>query len=213
MTMPDLRNSPNVSGAPGGSSAGRRAQLDRRRFLGFTGGAVIAAAIGAGQPARAQDATPQPEEYVSENGVLKASIAVTREKVDIGGEQIEATVYNGAYVGPALRLRPGERLELSLTNKLDQITNLHFHGMHVSPSGVADNVFIMVEPGATQVYVVEIPENHPSGTFWYHTHAHPYTEPQVFGGLAALLIVDGLNELLPPELHDIAEQSIVLKDY
>ncbi|MFT4040099.1 MAG: multicopper oxidase family protein [Thermomicrobiales bacterium] len=197
--------------------------LHRRRLLGVTAVTVLAGALpGARAAAAAQtpEATPvasvaltQPEEYVSENGVLTATLDVTRGPVMIGGVEVIGTTYNGAYVAPTLRLRAGERLELTVNNHLPEVTNMHFHGMHVSPSGISDNVFIVIEPGASQNYVLEIPENHTSGTFWYHTHAHPYTEPQVMGGLAGLLIVDGLQDLLPEELRDISESAIVLKDY
>lgn len=190
-----------------------RPHLDRRHFLGLTGVALIAAVARSPRPAAAQAATPAAEEYVSKDGVLQATLSVSRQPIDISGTSVIATVYNGAFVGPTLRVRPGDQLRLSLVNELDEITNLHFHGLHVSPSGIADNVFIMVEPGATQDYVVDIPANHPTGTFWYHTHAHPHTESQVFGGLAGLLVVDGLVDLLPADLRDIEERAIALKDF
>lgn len=188
-------------------------RLDRRGLLGLTGGALVAALLRGERSVAAQDAFPQPEEIVSENGVLNTTLTVTREAIDIGGTPIQGTVYNGAFVGPTLRLRPGERLELSLVNELDQMTNLHFHGLHVSPEGISDNVFIMVHPGETQQYVVEIPANHPMGTFWYHSHAHPYTEAQVFGGLGGLIVIEGLRELLPADLQGIQERIFALKDY
>jgi FtsP/CotA-like multicopper oxidase with cupredoxin domain len=85
--------------------------------------------------------------------------------------------------------------------------------MHVLPEGISDNVFIVVEPDATQHYTVVIPENHPPGAFWYHTHAHPYTESHVMGGLAGLLVIDGLGDLLPDDLQGITERTIALKVY
>jgi FtsP/CotA-like multicopper oxidase with cupredoxin domain len=204
------------------SAATAQPTLHRRRLLGVAAVTVLASTLPGSRRAAAQtpQATPteltpltQPEEYVSENGVLTAALNVTREPVMIGGVEVVGTVYNGSYVGPTLRVRPGERIELTVANELPEMTNMHFHGMHVSPSGISDNVFIMIEPGASQDYMLEIPENHPAGTFWYHTHAHPYTEAQVMGGLAGLLIVDGLQDLLPEDLRDISETSIVLKDY
>ncbi|WP_433287189.1 multicopper oxidase family protein [Pseudonocardia sp. CA-142604] len=194
---------------------GRPPRIDRRQFILMVGVGAAAVATGcqSAPVAVIAEKYPEPEQIVSKNGVLSAAVTVTRQPVDIGGQQIVGTVYNGSFVGPTLRLRPGERLELAVTNNLPEMTNIHFHGLHVSPSGISDNVFIMIHQGQTQNYVVEIPENHPSGTFWYHTHAHPYTEKQVFGGLAALLIVDGLTEKLPPELHGIQERTVVLKDF
>lgn len=190
-------------------------RIDRRHFLGLTGGAFLVAGIGTAIPAASQEGLPlpEPEAYISGNGVLHTTITVTREAIDIGGKSVIGTVYNGAYLGPTLRLRQGDRLELDLINELPEITNLHFHGLHVSPEGISDNVFIVVEPGATQHYTVVIPENHPTGTFWYHTHAHPYTEAQVMGGLAGLLVIDGLTDLLPDDFQNIRERTIALKDY
>ena len=204
------------------SNAIAQTALHRRRLLGAATVVLLSGAIAGNGRAAAQtpQATPiepraltQPEEYASENGVLTAVLDVARGPVTIGGVDVIGTTYNGSYVAPTLRLRPGERLELTVNNHLPEVTNMHFHGMHVSPSGISDNVFIIIEPGASQNYVLEIPENHPSGTFWYHTHAHPYTEPQVMGGLAGLLIVDGLQDLLPEDLRDITESAIILKDY
>ncbi|MFN8662244.1 MAG: hypothetical protein U0075_10160 [Thermomicrobiales bacterium] len=62
----------------------------------------------------AQAPFPRPEEYVSENGVLKATLNVTRGPRRTIGDQVVSTTYNGTYVGPTLRLKPGERLERRL---------------------------------------------------------------------------------------------------
>ncbi|WP_319456203.1 MULTISPECIES: multicopper oxidase family protein [unclassified Mycobacterium] len=192
--------------------------VDRRQFLALAGIGVATVAAGCSSTSSSTATLetppyPEPDQFVSKDGVLNAAVNVTREPIDIGDQKVLATVYNGKFLGPTLRLRPGERLELAVTNSLPEITNVHFHGMHVSPSGISDNVFLTINPGQTQNYVLDVPKNHPMGTFWYHTHAHPYTEAQVFGGLAALLVIDGLTDLLPPELRGIKEQTVALKDY
>jgi len=189
--MHALRSSGVVTQRTGGTVSGfdptslpiasAKTALHRRRLLGVAAVALLASTLpgsrrAAAQTPLAQEPLPQPAEYVSKDGVLKATLNVTRGPVIIGGSEVIGTTYNGGYVGPTLRLKPGERLELTVVNELPEMTNMHFHGLHVSPSGVSDNVFIMIEPGATQDYVVEIPENHPAGTFWYHSHAHPYTD-------------------------------------
>jgi FtsP/CotA-like multicopper oxidase with cupredoxin domain len=56
-------------------------------------------------------------------------------------------------------------INVTLRNELDEPTNLHTHGLHVSPEGISDNVFIMIEPGQEFSYRYEIPSDHPSGTF------------------------------------------------
>lgn len=181
--------------------------------VGATGFALIAAALLATGPATGQEAFPQPAELISADGVLNTELTVSREAVELDGVPTVATVYNGSFVGPTMHVRPGDRIELALNNTLDEATNLHFHGLHVSPSGDADNIFLHVEPGATQQYVVELPDNHPTGTYWYHSHMHGTSEEQVFGGLSGLLVVDGLADLLPAELQDIQQYSFALKDF
>src|SRR5207253_8114653 len=121
-------------------------------------------------------------------------------------------VYNDAFVGPTLRVRPGDQFELTLANCLDEGTNLHFHGMHVTPTEFGDDIFREIDPGQAAGYHLRIPPNHPAGTYWYHSHLHGRSNSQVFGGLSGLIVVEGLRDLLPPELRDVPEQTIVLKD-
>eukprot|EP00121_Abeoforma_whisleri_P014413 Awhi_evm1s13291 len=107
------------------------------------------------------------------------------EKIDIVTQS-----FNGELRNPTLRLRPGDTLIVRLRNGNDLVdsskwdainrcnytndlltTNLHFHGLHVSPLGDrGDNPFLTVRPGETNDYEIFIPLNHPRGTFWYHTH-------------------------------------------
>lgn len=63
------------------------------------------------------------------------------------------------------------------------------HGLHVSPADKSDNVDVMVAPGQTRQYEYRIDSDHPSGTFWYHPHAHGSSALQVDGGMAGALIV------------------------
>ena len=86
-------------------------------------------------------------------------------------------------------MAPGDVLRLTLANELDQTTNLHTHGLHVSPEGNGDNVFRMVEPGERATYEYVVPTDHPTGTFWYHPHHHGTVADQVFGGLFGALVV------------------------
>jgi len=154
----------------------------------------------------------EPEELRSGEGILAAELISQTADVDVSGATVRGTVYNGAFVGPTLRLSPGESLHLSLENRLEQGTNIHYHGMHVSPSGNSDNIFLMIDPGATQDYVVDIPDNHEAATFWYHSHMHFDSESQVFGGLSGVLIVEGLEQRLPAPHRDVTQHVLALKD-
>ncbi len=74
-------------------------------------------------------------------------------------------------------------------------TNLHTHGLHVSPSGKSDNVFILAKPGQFFDYEIQVPKDHPPGTFWYHAHNHGSTATQLGNGMAgALLVAGGLDD-------------------
>jgi len=62
--------------------------------------------------------------------------------VDLAGGQARLYAFNGRVPGPLLEARPGDDVQLRLRNTLREPTNLHFHGLHVSPNGTADNIFI-----------------------------------------------------------------------
>jgi suppressor of ftsI len=70
-----------------------------------------------------------------------------------------------------------------------------------------------VNPGESAHYVLEIPLDHPTGTFWYHPHMHHLALEQVFGGMSGVIIIDGIREKLPPDLQGIDEHLLALKDY
>ncbi len=97
--------------------------------------------------------------------------------------------------GPTLRLRPGDTLRVELVNRLDRVTNLHVHGLHVSPEGNGDNVFVAVDPGRAHRYEYRLPDNHPPGVYWYHPHHHGTVADQVFGGLYGAIIVEDDEEI------------------
>src|SRR5215204_4452527 len=82
---------------------------------------------------------PEPSEIRAVDGVLRATLTAEEREVEIAGQPIRGRVFNGAFVGPTLRVRPGERIEHELVNGLMEPTNLHFHGLHVSPEGESDN--------------------------------------------------------------------------
>ena len=81
-----------------------------------------------------------------------------------------------------------------------QPTNIHYHGMDVSPIPPGDSVFIRIKPKKDFRYGVYIPNDHPQGLHWYHAHVHHFVEDQIGSGVSGMLIVDGFIELQYPEL-------------
>jgi suppressor of ftsI len=145
--------------------------------------------------------------------VVRYTLTADEQKLQIGNRKVTGKAYNGSYVGPTLRLRPGDTLDLTLINRLAEPTNLHFHGMHVSPTGLSDNIFRMIGAGQTARYVVKLPLDIDPGLYWYHPHHHTNSEEQVFSGLSGLIIVEGLPALLPPHLRNIPDKTFALKDF
>ena len=90
------------------------------------------------------------------------------------------------------------------------VTNLHTHGLHVSPAGNSDNVLVEVGPGQSFDYTIAIPPGHPPGTFWYHAHKHGSVAIQLASGMQGALIVEGdLDDV--PEIAAATEQILVFQ--
>lgn len=132
----------------------------------------------------------QPSELRSADGRLQVHLDARPGQMEIGGRQAWTLGYNGGFPGPTLRLRAGDLLNVRLLNSLDEPTNLHVHGLHVSPRGNGDNVFVTVEPGATFDYEYRLPADHPPGVYWYHPHHHGMVAGQIFAGLFGAIIVE-----------------------
>ena len=98
---------------------------------------------------------------------------------------------NGSFLGPTLRVRRGDRVEMTVRNDLGEPTTLHWHGMHL-PAAADGGPHQMVAPGGTwsPSWVVD----QPAATLWYHPHPHGQTERHVYRGLAGMLIIDDDNE-------------------
>ncbi|MGH8075901.1 MAG: multicopper oxidase family protein [Lysobacter sp.] len=123
------------------------------------------------------------------------------------------------FVAPTISVSPGETVRVTLNNKLPDegncmpanintphcfnSTNLHAHGLWVSPSGNSDNVMLTVRPGVSFEYEYNIPADHPAGTYWYHPHLHGSTALQVSSGMAGALIIRGSRLPTPQRSGDI----------
>jgi FtsP/CotA-like multicopper oxidase with cupredoxin domain len=78
-------------------------------------------------------------------------------------------LYSGRYPGPEIRVTEGERLRVTLDNRLPEPTTVHWHGVPVpnAMDGVPGVTQPAIPPGETFVYdyVAE-----PAGTYMYHSH-------------------------------------------
>jgi len=95
---------------------------------------------------------------------------ISRFPVRIGGKAGLATGINGTLPAPLLRFREGDDVTLNVTNRLDEDTSIHWHGLLVPfhMDGVPGVSFPGIKPGETFSYKFRIPQN---GTYWYHSHS------------------------------------------
>ena len=154
----------------------------------------------------------QPPVLRSRHGVLAATLTVSPTTYRVAGTPIRGKAYDGSFIGPTMRLRPGDTIRLRFRNELDEPTNVHFHGFHTSPSGISDNVLRVIPAHSTQPVVVKVPRDMSPGTYWYHSHEHGSSEVQVMDGLSGVIVVAGEARLLPARLRGITERVFALKD-
>ena len=174
-----------------------------------------------------------PPERVAANGVLDTRLRVGYAVHQICNPAHQRSInvrvrsYERGLVGPTLRVQPGSLLRLRLQNDLPpdnlpssgtevvdprsfNVTNLHTHGLHVSPAGNGDNVLLRINPQEAFVTEIYVPEDHVPGTFWYHAHVHGSTAVQVSSGMAGALLVDGGLDNVPEIRAAEAKEKILV---
>lgn len=178
-----------------------------------------------------------PEEFQKdEKGVYTLSAGPA--EVTIAGKRYCLRSYNGKLTAPTLRVpisSAPRQIRVDLVNNFQSIhpmdgddmehadphldiTNLHTHGLHVSPGTAgdsrfqSDNVLLKLMPGGRQEYRFDIDamRTHEPGTFWYHPHVHGSTAVQVVNGMAGALIIEGKVDELPG-IRDSRERIFLLQ--
>ncbi|MGC0274957.1 multicopper oxidase family protein [Pseudactinotalea sp. Z1739] len=148
----------------------------------------------------------EPELVASRDGLLRVDLVPAAQVTEIAGRQAKVLTYNGTLPGQTWQVRPGDRIEVRLRNELDTPTNLHTHGLVVSPQDNGDNPFISIEPGENFDYRIDLPPDHPTGVFWYHPHRHGTVAEQIFSGLYGAIIVTG------DEIPVSSERVLIISD-
>jgi len=170
----------------------------------------------------------QVRRVTSENGALRTTLYLG--PVHIGGTKVslESRSLNGSVPGPTLVVNPGDRLRIRLENRLEapdgmknvntyaapNKTNLHVHGLHVSPLAPGDDVIgVALKPGEVYVYEHRLLADHSPGTYWYHPHFHGSTLIQSGAGAAGALIVADPPGFLSEQLEALPETVLVLQEF
>jgi blue copper oxidase len=119
--------------------------------------------------------------------------------------------YNGAWLGPALRLPRGRAVDIALHNALPVASTTHWHGAHV-PGGVDGGPQQLLDPGQSRQLGFTLDQ--PGATLWFHPHPDGRTGAHVWAGLAGLLLVDdGVDARLGlPRTWGVDDLPLVLQD-
>lgn len=111
-------------------------------------------------------------------------LTVDRVEIDTGDFVKEGIGYNGESPGPVLRFKEGEDVSINVTNNLDEMTSIHWHGLILpfSQDGVPGISFPGIKPGETFTYKFPVVQ---AGTYWFHSHSG-FQEPD--GAYGAIVI-------------------------
>ena len=161
---------------------------------------------------------PEPPQVRAKNHLVSLILRAVNEN----GRN--AFAFGVGTVPPVIRASPGDVLRITYINGLPakspetcavnpcmDMTNLHFHGLSVSPNSPQDDVLGMLAmPGQVLHYAVEIPREHPPGLFWYHTHPHGESHRQALDGMSGAIVIEGMERYVP-EIRGLPERVIVVR--
>ncbi len=189
----------------------------RRRFLALL---LVAGCAGSSVPVtptpapNSPNAFPEPPVVYSSNGLVHIALSAAINPAT----GAPTFVYDGANVAPTIDVQPGDTIQIDYTNDLPpsvsppNATNLHFHGLTVSPDAPGDDVITTrALPGQTLHYTVQIPSDEQPGLYWYHPHSHGESNWQVENGMAGAIVVDGI-ESHDPSVTTMRTRLLLLED-
>ncbi len=113
------------------------------------------------------------------------------------------------YIGPIFRFKKGQKVRIIFYNHIPDKTIVHWHGLHV-PQEADGHPRFVIKKGQRYVYEFEIKNR--AGTYWFHPHPHGRTGPQVYMGLAGLLLITDEEENSLPLPREEFDVPIVIQD-
>ncbi|MEM1130444.1 MAG: multicopper oxidase CueO [Pseudomonadota bacterium] len=185
----------------------------RRKVMLCTMAGGLALGAGVSWPVRASDrpALPIPPELRADAGGTIALSAQTGHVQVLPGQMTPSYGINGPYLGPAVRVKRGERVVMAVTNHLPEPTTMHWHGLKI-PGDVDGSPYTVIDQGATWHAPLTIDQ--PAATCWFHPHYYPTTAEQVIKGLAGLFLIEDDEEaaLGLPSNWGVDDIPLILQD-
>ncbi|KAA0258822.1 copper oxidase [Deferribacter autotrophicus] len=148
----------------------------------------------------------------TKKGYVKYTINVQKGFTEFfEGVRVPTLGYNGNILGPTLRAKKGDIVEIVVNNKLDEETTVHWHGIIV-PGEMDGGPHQRILPGKqwTAKFIVD----QQAATVWYHPHGIGTTASQVYWGLGGLFILDDevSENLNIPNEYGIDDIPIIIQD-
>jgi CopA family copper-resistance protein len=183
--------------------------MRRRLFLQRAGAWGLLAALGLFAPAYARadakSAAHRGHAAADATGERVLDLTIAPVPLQINGRVGTAVALNGTVPGPLLRLREGDTAVLRVTNRLQEISSIHWHGVLLPPDmdGVPGVSFGGIKPGEMFTYRFPVRQ---SGTYWAHSHSGG----QELLGLYFPLILD---PAVPEPFHYDRDYVVMLSDW
>ncbi|TWI92669.1 blue copper oxidase [Roseibium hamelinense] len=186
--------------------------VSRRLFLAGSASAALMAGISP-RLALASDrpALPIPAEMRADPaGTIKLSAQASTMNF-LPGVATPTYGINGPYLGPALRVRRGDTVNMDVRNTLAEPVTMHWHGLEI-PGDDDGGPAEAIAPGATWKPSLTIDQ--PAATCWFHPHYYPSTAELVLKGLAGLFIIedDDTDRLPLPSTWGVDDIPIIIQD-
>lgn len=144
---------------------------------------------------------------VLDDGTLVYDVTAEKVQWEVSpGKFVEATTYNGVVPAPEIHIEVGDRIRINFTNKLDESTDIHFHGIRVpnAMDGVDPYTQPAVPPGGTYVYEFEALE--PAVGIY---HSHHNAQEQIPNGLFGAFTIGEMP--IPEYLIDKGYDNVTKK--
>ena len=160
--------------------------LTRRNLLtagAFSGAAMLMRSTSAVRAARFETPLPIPQLIDAAASGHRISLTIAQGRHAYWpGHTATSFGYSASVLGPAIRLRRGERVEFTIENRMDRMTTVHWHGLIV-PGEVDGGPHNSIAPGNR--WKTSLSVDQPETTAWFHPHPHEETAEQVYSAWRA----------------------------
>jgi blue copper oxidase len=175
-------------------------------------GGLAIGRLGKGAPGPFSTPLPIPDlvDATKQGNAIKLKAAPARHEF-VRGKPTLTYGYSAPILGPVLRVRRGDDVEISVENGLDVATTVHWHGL-LGPGPSDGGPQRAINPGDVWRPIIKIDQ--PAATLWYHPHPHHDTARQIYMGLSGIMIVDDGSDshLGLPHSFGIDDLPILLQD-